>query len=273
MSSLLPSCRILLALFLAFGSLLMVPAGARAQAPAFEMAVPVGTGPNAFSFIYDMVVDAAGNSYIVGEYSGTALYGSATITSAKTDILVVKVNPAGGVVWVAQAGGNYIDFGYAIARDAAGNLYITGTFLSPTISFGAISLVNSVNGLDSNSAEVFVAKLDPNGNWLWATKGGGVGQDDSWDIAADAAGNAYITGDYASAAAFGNVLLPAVMANNKPASEVFVAKINSQGAWQWAKSGVAGAATWAAALPSMPGEIYCWPARRILAPLLPAPSI
>ncbi|UOQ55686.1 T9SS type B sorting domain-containing protein [Hymenobacter cellulosivorans] len=220
-----------------FGSLLMLPLAARAQAPEFEMAVPVGTGPNAFSFIYDMVVDAAGNSYIVGEYEGTALYGSATITSAKTDILVVKVNPAGGVVWVAQAGGNYIDSGHAIARDAAGNLYITGTFLSPTISFGAISLVNSVDGLDFNSAEVFVAKLDPNGNWLWATKGGGVGADDSRDIAVDAGGNAYITGEYASAAVFGNVLLPAVIASGKPASDVFVAKINSQGAWQWAKSG------------------------------------
>ena len=42
--------------------------------------------------------------------------------------------------------------------------------------------------------QIFVAKLDPNGNWLWAVKAGGIDNEIGNDIAVDGAGNAYVTG-------------------------------------------------------------------------------
>jgi hypothetical protein len=90
-------------------------------------------------------------------------------------------------LWVSGAGGANSDRGRAIATDDLGNCYVTGHY-SGTASFGGTSLTSS------GSDDIFVAKLDTYGNWIWVKTAGGTEVDAGYGIAIDNDGNCYVTG-------------------------------------------------------------------------------
>jgi hypothetical protein len=61
--------------------------------------------------------------------------------------------------------------GSAIAEDASGNVFVIGSFSSPSVTFGSTTL-NCSGGSDG-----FIVKYDPNGAVVWATSIGGTGND------------------------------------------------------------------------------------------------
>jgi hypothetical protein len=48
--------------------------------------------------------------------------------------------------WAIGAGGTGEDFGYSTATDGVGNVYVTGYYTTPTITFGAFTLINTGGG-------------------------------------------------------------------------------------------------------------------------------
>jgi len=125
--------------------------------------------------------------------------------------------------WAKQAGGISGDWGRDISVDANGNSYVTGCF-KETATFGAFTLTSS-GGYD-----VFVAKLDADGNWQWAKQAGGSGNNYGYGISVDANGNSYVTGRFEGTATFGADTL-----TSSGFLDVFVAKLDADGNWQWAK--------------------------------------
>ena len=207
-----------------------------AQAPTFDRAMAFGNlNTPGGSDVDQTVVDAQGNTYIVGTFGSTLRLGTATLYSnGGSDAFVAKLDAAGNVVWAVNGGGSTTDYGRGIGVDAAGNVYVTGIFAGPTATFGSTTLRASNGGL----FDIYVAKLSPSGTWLWAVQGGGGsgGEEYAQSLAVDGAGNAYITGTYSSASAtFGST----VLTNTGPtgSAEIFVAKLNAAGSWQWAVSG------------------------------------
>jgi len=171
-----------------------------------------------------LATDGYKNSYITGMFTGTQTFGTITKTAyGSTDVFVAKVNNSGQWLWVAQGGGTLGDQGYKIDVDSSGNSYITGCFTG-TANFGSTSLVS-----DSN-ADIFVAKLDPNGNWLWAVKAQIVNGDEDmwWGICLDDSGNSYFTGHFSGSAILGTTVL-----NSFGGNDIVVAKLNSMGEWVW----------------------------------------
>jgi len=81
-------------------------------------------------------------------------------------------------LWAKKAGGTSSDTGRSIATDSEGNSYVIGTFYK-TAAFGDTELTSS------GSTDIFVAKLDSNGNWLWAKQAGGSSTDRDLSIASD----------------------------------------------------------------------------------------
>ena len=116
-------------------------------------------------------------------------------------------------LWAKKAGGTDYDNGYSIAVDANGNSYVTGVFWG-SATFGATTLTGSGN------FDVFVAKLDSNGNWLWAKQTGGTSFDFGYGIAVDANGSSYVTGFFMESATFGTTPL-----TSSGGYDIFVAKL------------------------------------------------
>jgi len=181
-----------------------------------------GTGSDAG---WDVAVDANGNAYITGWFSGTATFGSTTLTGqGGLDVFVAKLSTSGAWQWAKSAGGTSGGYGTDVAVDANGNAYITGYFMG-TATFGNTTLTSQGN------RDVFVAKLSTSGAWQWATSAGGTDLDEGCGVAVDPSGNTYITGTFYDAATFGTTNL-----TSQGSYDVFVAKLTTNGAWQWAVS-------------------------------------
>src|SRR5205823_2744995 len=93
------------------------------------------------------------------------------------------------------SGGNG-DFGRGIALDAAGDAYLTGYTASADFPTSGGAFDTTYNG----GNDAFVTKLNPAGSALiYSTFLGGSSTEDSFGIALDTAGDAYVTGTTASA--------------------------------------------------------------------------
>ena len=169
-----------------------------------------------------ITIDDAGNSYVTGYFWGTATFGSYTLTSSGNDIFVAKVDSGGTWQWATKAGGTEGDAGCAITIDYAGNSYVTGYFRETAI-FGSYSITS--NG----GRDIFIAKMNADGNWQWATQAGGTGNDDGYSITIDNAGNTYVTGNFWGTATFGSYSII-----SSGYGDIFIAKVDSGGNWQWA---------------------------------------
>jgi Beta-propeller repeat/Viral BACON domain len=173
-----------------------------------------------------IAVDAQGSAYVTGSTSSANFPLSTTVQSlyaGNGDAFVVKVNPAGdGLTYSTYLGGSGQDKGTGIAIDANGNAYVTG---STTGSFPLFAAMQTTFG--GGTSDGFVAAISAGGNkLLYSTYVGGTGNDFSNAIAADSAGNVFITGSTtgsfptlnASQSAFGG-----------GASDAFVAALTSTG--------------------------------------------
>jgi gliding motility-associated-like protein len=197
---------------------------------AVRVLAPTGGRP----YAHDVVVDAAGNSYVSGQYNGSVRFDARTLTAASGDTYIAKIDAAGNYRWIVTlntgfyggASGTGINAS-SLAIDGSGNVYIAGIFATPTLALGSTTLINSGAGPD-----LFVGKLDPNGNWLSAVRAGGLGTESVHGIAVDGGGNAYVTGSFTGTASFGGSVITA-----RRAQDAFVARLDAGGAWRWAVPG------------------------------------
>jgi hypothetical protein len=198
---------------------------AQAQTPSWQAAESLNQatiGGNIYG--QKTVVDASGNTVVVGSYTGKVIVGGTTLTSAGgNDIFVGKLDAAGNWLWVRSAGGASYDQGNGVAVDASGNIFVTGGCYAGTAQFGTISL--PVSGTHS-----FVAKLNASGTWLWAKASTGSGIDVSTAVAADASGNVVLTGYTGGTSSYGSAAITA----SGNYYDGYVAKLDANGTWLWA---------------------------------------
>lgn len=188
----------------------------------------INVGGNSIDIGYSISVDNSGNKYVAGYFTNSVVFGTDSITSiGEGDIFVSKLDTDGNWLWGKRAGGTLHDNLYSFSIDSANSLYLTGSFQG-NADFGSTSLASS--GLN----DVFVAKLDTYGNWLWAKKAGGIYDCYGFSISVDNSGNAYVTGEFIGPAEFGSISLNSTV-NSQYYSDIFVAKLNSSGNWLWAR--------------------------------------
>ena|GEM_PF-1448946 len=190
----------------------------------------INAGGSSNDMVMSISTDESGNIYLTGYFnSSTINFGSTTLTNiGGADVFFAKYNTNGNVIWAKSVGGNNNEEANGITTDAMGNVYLSGHFGSPSITFGNIVLTNSNTGL----FDIFIAKYDTDGNVLWAQRSGGSESDYNTGITADTAGNVYLTGYFQSSSiTFGNFTL-----TNNGETDVFIAKFDSNGNVFWAKS-------------------------------------
>jgi len=187
-------------------------------------------GGNGGEWISSVATDDSGNVYLAGTFGSASLtIGTTTLSNAGfNDVFIVKYDSNGNVIWARRGGGSNEERVYSIAVDASGNSYITGLFNSLSATFGSYTIVNS----NSGSTDIYVVKLDRNGNFTWAKQAGGSSFDHSYSLAVDKSSNIYVTGDFQSPSiTFGSFTL-----SNTSGNPIFLVKYDSTGNVIWAKS-------------------------------------
>lgn len=185
----------------------------------------------------EVAVSNNGDGFITGSFSSDTIhFGSNTFINQTApagtyDIFVAKYSAYGYLLWVVTFGGNHDDKSLGIATDDSGNCYITGAFGSDTITFGSTTLYNTGVGW---SWDVFVVKLDPSGNVLWARSFAGTDTDSGTDVEIDPSGNCVITGYYmSSSVSFDSYTLTSSSSSSFP---MFIAKLDTSGNVIWVRS-------------------------------------
>lgn len=169
--------------------------------------------------------DRGGTVYTVGQVAGEATWGRVRVTPAGPDALVASLDKNGQVVWAHALGGPGPDEARAVAILTEGDVFVVGSF-SGTADFdpgpGRTELT-SAGGTD-----VFVLRLTPRGELVWARRLGGPQEDTGLDIAVDTRG-VYVSGSFQSVLDAGSSRL-----SSAGKTDGFVAKLDlAAGAPQW----------------------------------------
>ncbi len=184
-----------------------------------------------------IAVDASGNSYTVGVFSGVTDFdptpGTLNITAVGDyDIFLTRYDANGNMLWVKTMGGIGGDFGYGITLDQNSNIYITGGF-NDVVDFDPG--VGNVTLTSNGDEDIFVCEYDPNGNLVWAKNLGGVYMDEGHYISVDSDNNVYTTGyfdilgDFDPSGATYNLY-------GQSCTNLFVSKLSGSGNFIWAKN-------------------------------------
>lgn len=135
--------------------------------------------------------------------------------------------------WANSIGGSSCgDEGKSITTDIAGNVYTTGAFTN-TADFDPG--INEFNLTSNGQTDIFIQKLDAQGNLVWAKSIGASGGDEGNSIVIDPSGNIYITGSFAWTVDF-NPGDDVFNMSFNGGSDLFILKLNSDGDFIWAKS-------------------------------------
>lgn len=208
-------------------------------------------------------LDAKKNIYVAGSLSGSADMDPGTgvymLTSAgQTDIYIQKLDSLGNFIWAERFGGSssWGEWAQGINIDQSGNVLICGVF-SGTVDFDAGPGVATLTGL-SSGYDSFVAKYNSAGNYMWAKRMGGPGQN-NWakGICSDTNGFVYVTGRADGSGDFDPG--PAIYTlNNVGSLDIYVQKFDSLGNFVWVGNiGSTGPDEGFAIHRDRQGRIYC----------------
>lgn len=142
-----------------------------------------------------IAVDAAGNAYVAG-YTASANFPTQNAlqpsNAGSVDAFVAKLDATGSaLLYSTYVGGLLDDEASAVALDGSGNACVTG--FTTSTDFPISSALQPSNG--GGQADAFILKVNASGSALvYSTYFGGSSLDRPGGIAADAAGNAYVSG-------------------------------------------------------------------------------
>ncbi|MEZ4223854.1 MAG: hypothetical protein R3B13_23090 [Polyangiaceae bacterium] len=180
-------------------------------------------------------VRSNGSLVVAGAFAGRVQAGAQTLEShfaqanyppdwPISDVFVAEVDATGDISWAVPFGGRDNDWIYGIAEDDIGNIFVTGTFALP-LTLGATTLTTR------GSVDVFVAKLSPQGQPLWATSAGSPTYDYSQGLVLRGS-SVFVAGAVSGSAQFG-----AVATQGSGLSDGFLAELRqSDGTWLAAKA-------------------------------------
>lgn len=162
--------------------------------------------------------------YITGSFSGTTTFNSTSIVSlGASDVFLAKYNSIGNLLWVKSAGGISTDDAFGVSVNSTG-IYVTGIFKG-TATF------NTTNITASGMEDIFLAKYNSSGILQWVRRAGGTKWDNPYGIAVNGT-ELYIVGSFVGTATFGSSSITSASSGSR---DLFVAKYNSSGTFQWVR--------------------------------------
>lgn len=200
------------------------------------------SGPPGYNFnpYVDFVQSKNGNLISVGSFHGNIDFDpSLNAFNLNTignynDSYVLSIDSSGNFLWADQITGSLHEYIKCVTTDDSNNIIVSGNYqYGGYIDFDPG--IDTLSLIPYNSSDIFIEKLNSNGDLLWAFSIGGPGDESTNGIAADNNGNIYITGWITDSMDFDPG--PAIQILNPIGSgNCFIAKYNKNGQFVWVKS-------------------------------------
>tara|TARA_R110002049_G_scaffold65035_1_gene170979 strand:+ start:117987 stop:120212 length:2226 start_codon:yes stop_codon:yes gene_type:complete len=199
------------------------------------------TGGSSSDDVNSVAIDSSGNVYLTGNFYYTVDFdpGSETfnLTSAGcNDFFIQKFDTDGNYIWAKTIGNNACGSAISLTIDSSDNTYITG-YYSGTVDFDPGA--STTNLSSSGGSDIFILKLDSNGNFIWAKSfqeiSNGTYGYTSKCITTDIWGNIYITGSYSGTVDF-DPGEETTSFTTTALSDIFIVKLDTAGNLLWANS-------------------------------------
>lgn len=182
------------------------------------------------------IVNGLGHLYSGGEFEGAATFGlgennQTTLTSAGgPESWFGRFDPTtGDLLWVKKG---ILSDSPGFGFDNLGNISIAGSF-EGMVTFG-VGELNETTLTSTGTGDIFIAKLNPNGELIEAKKISGVGQEES-RVVIDELDNVYLLSRFVGSLTLGLGEINEIMLTSLGNGDVFLAKFNSKGELVWAK--------------------------------------
>jgi len=167
-------------------------------------------------------IDSQGEILITGGVVGTYVFGGTTLTDGGSILpFLAKFDASGNPLWARSFDQTETSLNISSVYDGNDNLFIAGIY-SDSIVMGATTLT-PVNG----NQDMYLAKLDPTGNTLWARTFGSATNQAFPSLQASSNGNVFIAGTFqAPLLVEGQTLTPAN-------EDIFVIQYTAEGTKGW----------------------------------------
>lgn len=186
-----------------------------------------------------IALDSLGNLYATGWFKDTVDFdpgaGVYNLSSSfsNDNLFILKLDGSGNFVWVKSISDTLNSYGLSVTVDVSGNVYSAGGF-EGTADFDPGAGVFTLSAL-TGSYDIFISKLDPSGNFIWAKNMGGVGIASANAVKTDAAGNVYSTGVFEGTVDYDPGAGVVYLTADSGSYNVFISKLDSSGNFAWAK--------------------------------------
>jgi hypothetical protein len=185
----------------------------------------------------DIKADDSGNLIAVGSFRANVDFNPGGTPDIRTsvgssDLFIMKLDASGNLIFVHTFGSSSSDAASAIAIDSDNNLIISGSFRN-TVDFDQGAGVSNLTSAGSN--DIFLAKYNNNGDFLWALGGGNSGSDGTYSVAVDGADNVYLTG-YFQNIIDGDFTAGVNNLNSAGNRDILIAKYSPNGSFLWARN-------------------------------------
>lgn len=174
-----------------------------------------------------VTVDADGNVYSTGSFTGTVDFnpdtGISNLTSVTSRaIFIHKLTVSGTFLWAKQISATNDQYSYSIALNGDRFVTIAGYFNGT----GDFDPGPGTQNLTSSGIDIFIDQLDQNGNYLWAGKLGGAGTDLVSGLAIDGGNNFFLTGSFTGTCDFDASTSIYNLPANGSSSDIYFTKYN-----------------------------------------------
>jgi hypothetical protein len=173
---------------------------------------------------YAIATDNDGNSYVTGWFLGSAHFGDIVLNSeGEKDVFLAKYNYEGEVIWAKKYWGVANNTAAGICLDWDSFPIITGWF-AENIHFDDIVLESH------GSYDMFVARINANGEVIWAKSAGGEGDDYGNRVTTNLEFDVLVSGSFKYTSHFGETTI-----TSEGNRDIFIANYSNAGNFQWVK--------------------------------------
>ena len=185
----------------------------------------------------ELRIDLAGDIYLIGDFQDTVDFDPGNgvdlkISLGHSDCFILKLNTDGEYIWVKTFGGIDVDQGLSISIDSLNNI-IAGGYFGDTVDFDPGPGI--YNQTSNGMCDIYILKLDANGNFMWVKSCGGTSNEHCQSIRIDQNQDIILSGYFMGSCDFD----PGPGIYNKTSnglSDIYILKLDAMGNFIWNKT-------------------------------------